>query len=133
MTDTIGCPIGCGFEGPPTSVVAHYSGSQTDHPGGYQRAKELVEEELGHPIEGSSSSDTEEPSEPSSGDPAETGSSNPTMGSADPDPDDGGVDECPTCGEDLTPVDDLDRDRWILEHRDTELVCLSCGGEFKHE
>lgn len=82
------CPAdGCSYEGVKSSVLGHYSGKSDDaHPGGYARARSLL-------------ADADDPADEQAEDSADNqgGGGDPTMGSADPSPDQGGSRELP-CG-----------------------------------
>jgi DNA-directed RNA polymerase subunit RPC12/RpoP len=112
MSKIVSCPVdGCDYSGPHKSVLGHYSGKSDGlHPGGYQKAKSLLETD---------SEPASEPDEPES-DPkpeatADRVAENPTFGSADPRPE-----PEPQSEPSEQPQDDSP---------EGEYVCLSCGGE----
>jgi DNA-directed RNA polymerase subunit RPC12/RpoP len=114
MSKLVSCPVdGCDYTGPHKSVLGHYSGKSDGlHPGGYQKAKSLLETD---------SEPASEPDEPES-DPqeepestTESTGSNPTFGSAEPRPE-----PEPDSQPSQQPSDDSP---------EGEYVCLSCGGE----
>lgn len=85
MTEMVECPVeGCDYgPKPKTSVLGHYSGkSDGRHPGGYQKAKDLLEPGSATQPEPEPSS---EPAESTSASGSAGGSdSNPVFGSAEP-------------------------------------------------
>lgn len=114
------CPVdGCDYSGPRKSVLGHYSGkSDGVHPGGYQKAKSLLETDSEPEPEPESEPDQQAEQEPANT--AEsTAANNPTFGSADPrrEPE-----------PDSQPSEQASQP--TEQERDTdEYVCLDCGGE----
>jgi len=80
-TRIVTCPAeGCDYDGPVNSVCAHYSGSKTDHPGGYEKAKSLLEQDTA-PTQTQQSQDSSQQTKPQS-----TGTTERPFDSPDADP-----------------------------------------------
>lgn len=130
----VSCPVDdCDYGPfPRKSVLAHYSG-KTDglHPGGYQKAKQVVPE----PGQASSQGAEPEPEpEPAPQQPPSSGSadqqpdrgSNPTLGSAEPVPDQ----EPPERRQQRQQQRErLEERQEQLDEAGDEPLCLRCGGE----
>ena len=112
----VNCPVeGCDYSGVKKSVLGHYSGKSDGlHPGGYQKAKDLLSSEP--------QSDTEpepEPQHPSrepQSKPLSGATGNPTFGSAEPQPE---PEPEPKPSEQSTQP---------TEKKEGEKVCPECSG-----
>jgi DNA-directed RNA polymerase subunit RPC12/RpoP len=113
MSKLVSCPVdGCDYTGPHKSVLGHYSGKSDGlHPGGYQKAKSVLETDS----EPSSEPESDPETQPEPESTTDRVAENPTFGSADPRPEPEPDPEPSEQSQDDSP--------------EGEYVCLSCGGE----
>lgn len=131
--DLYSCPVeGCDYGPlPKSSVLGHYSGKNDgEHPGGYQKAKDLLSSEPGS-VEPSAKPEPSPSAEPSSEPaerPAETGgeaaeSGNPVMGAAEP------TREPEPVQQPSHPAQSAGGQQSTVRDAGEEPVCIRCGGE----
>lgn len=135
--------IDCNYTGAPSQVAAHYSGKQdSDHDGGYAYARVKLEEK-GFDVKSKQQraeikEDLPDENTVPDNPPEETNKNSGTNPAFEtPQVEDAqrqtGNPDCPECGTELHHVNEIDQTRWRLEHANTELVCLNCGGEYRHD
>jgi hypothetical protein len=149
MGEIIECPVdGCDYSGPHKSVLGHYSGKSDGlHPGGYQKAKSLLESDSPPEPEPESKPEQQPEQEPTNT--AEsTSNSNPTFGSAEPQPEpepqsepsdqpqqtdqSSGEPRCLDCEGELVDFTDVERGTYAEIangeiHVKGEYLCSECG------
>ena len=118
-SEMVSCPVeGCDYSGPRKSVLGHYSGKSDGlHPGGYQKAKDLLSskpETTAEPEPEPQQPNTEPQSKPQS-----EATDNPTFGSAEPSPE-----PQPASQPSQQPQQQQTQQQ---ETQQGEYVCLDCG------